>query len=108
ATTLRVSQVSVSISGGGRARARVMDSLRATIDGGGTFEYYGSPTVKSTGRGGGNLQRHGSAPPSPATPFGSFMDPRDGVRYGTVTVGSQTWMTDNLAYLPRVCAAASP
>jgi uncharacterized protein (TIGR02145 family) len=97
--------VSVSISGGGRARGWVVDSLRATIDGGGTFEYYGSPTVDSNGRGGGNVRRLGSAPT--ASQFGSFMDPRDGVRYGTITVGSQMWMTDNLAHLPRVCGAAS-
>jgi uncharacterized protein (TIGR02145 family) len=105
AASLQVSQASVSISGGGRARGWVIDSLGARIDRGGTFEYYGSPRVDSNGGGGGNVRRLGSAPT--ALPFGSFVDPRDGLRYGTITVGAQMWMTDNLAHLPRVCAATS-
>ena len=32
----------------------------------------------------------------------SFVDSRDGREYGYVTIGDQTWMSENLAYLPLV------
>ncbi len=36
---------------------------------------------------------------------GSFTDTRDDTQYNTVTISGQTWMAENLAYLPEVCAS---
>ncbi len=36
---------------------------------------------------------------------GSFMDSRDNTTYNTITISGQTWMAENLAWLPEVCGS---
>lgn len=38
---------------------------------------------------------------------GSFTDTRDNHQYNTVTISGQTWMAENLAYLPEVCPSTT-
>ncbi len=34
---------------------------------------------------------------------GNFTDARDNTKYSTITISGQTWMAENLAFLPEVC-----
>lgn len=40
----------------------------------------------------------GCQPPNSPLPTNSFIDSRDGEIYATITIGSQTWMAENLRY----------
>ena len=47
------------------------------------------------------------APPTNVCASNWFTDARDGKQYSAVTIGSQIWMCENLAYLPSVVGSAT-
>lgn len=93
----------VVIRGGGAVKVSAIERLSANISGGGTVSYFGNPQLRVSTQDGGRVERVGELPSQAAN--STFVDLRDGRRYSSVQIGQQTWMSSNLAFLPRVCPA---
>ena len=100
AAPLAAGRAHVALHDGGVVRVQVRDELDARVASGGVVEYLGDPQITAGTHQGGAVRRmgrHGE--------HGQTIDPRDGQRYRTLSVGDREWMTENLAYLPVVCNA---
>ena len=60
-----------------------------------------SPTEPHNGLDAGTVERVGTSSASPKAL--TLIDPRNGHQYETIQIGTQVWMRENLAFLPRVC-----
>lgn len=101
AASLHADTVAVIIENGGEATVSAIRRLSSNIRGGGKLHYFGDPELLTHTEGGGSVTRVGAISARPAA--STFVDPRDGYQYETVTIGTQVWMRKNLAFLPRIC-----
>lgn len=92
--------VSVQIRNGGKIQLTACERLHAELNNGGEVIFDGSAVADVKRRNGGEVRQRNDS--SPACQH--MVDPRDQRRYSTVTIGSQEWFAENLAWLPRVCA----
>ncbi|QGX38206.1 FISUMP domain-containing protein [Permianibacter aggregans] len=102
ATRAPALNASVQIRNGGKIQLTVCERLHAELNNGGEVIFDGGAVADIKRRNGGEVRQRNDS--SPACQH--IIDRRDQRRYSTVTVGSQEWLAENLAWLPRVCPLA--